>query len=219
MDGVGDRHEPKTTDVWLGADGHAYAFRVRATDSHGNAGSWNVASTASAAAVTPSSLARGGFGRVTLDGLAYRTGPSTSAARLGTLPAGTIVALTSGPVSADGYTWYEATQPIREWAPVSFVERGVWIAVGSSSTAFVVPFHAPNTTVVDAGITGLDFAAGGATGSTAAAVVARTFSPNGDGAHDGLRDPLDQHRRAGRAHAQRPPPRRLGRRVRARQPG
>lgn len=171
------------TDVWLGADGHAYAFRVRATDAKGNVGAWNVTSTAAAA---PGSLAVGGFGRVTLNGLAYRTGPGTSAAKLGTLPAGTVVALTSGPVSADGSTWFEVTQPIREWAPVSFVERGVWIAVRSGSTANVAPFHAPNATLVDAGIRGLDFGAGGATGSTPAAVIARTFSPNGDGVRDGL---------------------------------
>ena len=31
-----------TSDVWLGAQGHGYAFRVRARDSKGNAGAWNV---------------------------------------------------------------------------------------------------------------------------------------------------------------------------------
>jgi len=173
-----------TTNVWLGADGHSYAFRVRATDAKGNVGAWNVTS---AAASTPSSLAVGGFGRVTLAGLSYRTGPDTSAAKLGSLPAGTIVALTSGPVAADGYTWYEVTQPVREWAPVSFVERGVWIAVTSSTAAYVVPYHAPNTTVVNAGITGFNFGAGGLTGTSSAAVAGRTFSPNGDGSEDGLR--------------------------------
>ena len=34
-----------TSDVWLGADGHGYAFRVRAVDSKRNAGSWNVGAT------------------------------------------------------------------------------------------------------------------------------------------------------------------------------
>jgi spore germination protein YaaH/flagellar hook assembly protein FlgD len=174
----------KTADVWPGADGHSYAFRVRATDAKGNVGAWNVTTTS---ATPPSSLSAGGFGRVTLDGLAYRTGPSTSAARLGSLPAGTTVALTAGPVAADGYTWYEATQPIREWPPVSFVERGVWIAVKSSGATNVVPVHAPNTTIVDAGITGFDFGGGGLTGSSAAAVAGRTFSPNGDGSRDAIR--------------------------------
>lgn len=174
----------ETSDVWLGADGHAYAFRVRATDAKGNVGAWNVTATA---ATAPASLVVGGFGAVTLDGLSYRAGPDTSAARLGSLPAGTVVALTSGPVSADGYSWYEVTQPIREWAPVSFVERGVWIAARSSTATNVVPFHAPNATLVDAGITGFDFGSGGLTGPSATALAGRTFSPNGDGSRDGLR--------------------------------
>ena len=172
-----------TSGVWLGKDGHTYAFRVRATDSKGNVGGWNVTSASAAAAV----LTRGGFGRVTLDGLAYRAGPGTSSLKMGTIPAGTIVALTSGPVASGGYTWFEATEPVREWSPVSFVERGVWIAVGSSTATYVVPFHAPNATVVDAGITGLGFGATGGTGPAAVAVSARTFSPNGDGAQDTLR--------------------------------
>ncbi len=171
------------SDMWLGANGHAYAFRVRAADAKGNVGPWNVASTAS---VAPAGLEVGGFGRVVLDGLAYRTGPDTADAKLGALPAGAIVAITSGPVAAGGYTWYEVTQPIREWAPVSFVERGVWIAAGSGRTAYVVPSHAPNATVVDAGITGLDFGGGGLTGPSAVAVAGRAFSPNGDGSRDTL---------------------------------
>ena len=99
---------------------------------------------------------------MTRDGLSYRTGPSTGAARLGSLKAGTIVALTRGPIYADGYTWYEATQPIREWSTVSFVERGVWIAVAKGSTRFVVATTAPNATIVKAGIRRLDFGAPGA---------------------------------------------------------
>ena len=118
-----------TSDVWLGADGHGYAFRVRAIDRKGNAGSWNVGTTWDASP----SLMSGGFGRVVADGLSYRSGPDTNAAKLGTLKAGTIVAITRGPVSSDGFTWYEVTEPIREWSPVSFVERGVWIAARSSS--------------------------------------------------------------------------------------
>ncbi|MFN8629438.1 MAG: FlgD immunoglobulin-like domain containing protein [Chloroflexota bacterium] len=174
----------KTSDVYMGADGHAYAFRVRATDSKGNVGAWNATSTAGAA---PADLAKGGFGRVTADGLAYRAGPDTSAARLGSLPAGTVVALTSGPVSADGSTWFEITQPIKEWTPVSFVERGVWVAAKTGTTANIVPFHAPNATVVDAGIVGFDFGTGGLTGTSAAAIAGRSFSPNADGTRDALR--------------------------------
>jgi hypothetical protein len=113
-----------TSDVWLGHDGTGYAFRVRARDAKGNTGSWNVSSVYDA---TPS-IAVGGFGKVATDGLAFRTGPGTDATKLGSLDAGTILAITSGPVSADGYSWYEVVQPIREWGPVTFVERGVWVA-------------------------------------------------------------------------------------------
>ncbi len=45
-----------TSDVWLGGDGHGYAFRVRAVDSLGNRGAWNVGATWHASA----SLVAGG---------------------------------------------------------------------------------------------------------------------------------------------------------------
>ena len=35
----------KTSDVYLGQDGHGYAFRVRAKDTKGNLGAWDVTST------------------------------------------------------------------------------------------------------------------------------------------------------------------------------
>ncbi len=173
------------SEVWLGSDGHSYAFRVRAVDSKGNAGAWNIGSRWDA---TPK-LEPGGFGRVVNDGLSYRSGPDTSAAKLGTLRAGTIVAVTRGPVSSDGYSWYEVTEPVREWSPVSFVERGIWIAAKSSSDTMVKPFRAPNSTTVDAGIRHLDFGAGPASGvgSAPSARAIRAFSPNGDGFEDALR--------------------------------
>ena len=170
-----------TSDVWLGKDGHGYAFRVRATDGKGHVGAWNVTSAWTAAPA----LSVGGFGRVVTDGLPYRTGPSTSAARLGTLAAGTIVAITRGPISASGFTWYEVTQPIAEWSPVSFVEQGVWIAVSSSSTTRVAASRAPNSTIVDAGLRDLDFGSGSMTGAGKAGL--RAFSPDGDGSGDTLR--------------------------------
>ena len=175
----------RTSDVWLGADGHGYAFRVRATDSKGNAGRWNTSSRWSSSPA----LEVGGFGRVKADGLSYRAGPDTSAARLGKLSKGTIVAVTRGPVASDGYTWWEVTQPIREWGPVSFVERGVWIAGSSSSSTYLAAYRAPNSTTIDAGIRGLDFGTGSATavGTGSAARAIRRFSPNGDGSGDTLK--------------------------------
>ena len=174
-----------TSNVWLGRDGAGYAFRVRARDSKGNTGAFNIVSTYDASP----SLVPGGFGRVLTDGLSYRTGPGTDAARLGSLDAGTIVAVTRGPVSADGYTWYEVTQPIREWNPVTFVERGVWVAAKSSTATHVAAYRAPNTTRVNAGMTGLDFGSGTPTavGSGTTATNLRRFSPNGDGSEDVLR--------------------------------
>jgi spore germination protein YaaH/flagellar hook assembly protein FlgD len=175
-----------TSDVFLGRHGTGYAFRVRAKDGKGQIGAWSIVPTWDA---TPT-LAAGGFARVTRDGLAYRTGPSTASARLGSLRAGTIVALTRGPVSRDGSTWYEVTEPIREWPPVSFVERGVWIAVARGASRFVAPTAAPNSTIVRAGIRRLDFGAPGtptSVGTGSSATAARAFSPNGDRSEDGLR--------------------------------
>jgi spore germination protein YaaH/flagellar hook assembly protein FlgD len=176
-----------TSEVWPGVNGHGYAFRVRARDSKGNTGTWNVTSVADPAPA----LAVGGFGRIVGDGLAYRAGPTTSAARLGTLRSGTILAITSGPVSADGATWFEVTEPVREWNPVTFVERGVWVAVRSGSVVRVTAYRAPNSTRVDAGIAGLvvgpGAAASGGAGGPGAASAARIFSPNGDGSGDTIR--------------------------------
>ncbi|OGO56206.1 MAG: hypothetical protein A2V85_07630 [Chloroflexi bacterium RBG_16_72_14] len=173
-----------TSDVWLGEDGHGYAFRVRAVDARGNTGAWNVTSTWRA----EPALAVGGFGRVRIDGLAYRTGPGTENVKLGTLPLNTIVAITRGPVSEDGYTWWEVTQPVKEWNPVSFVERGVWIAGASSTATYLTAYRAPNSTTVAAGLVDLDFGAGGsAVGTSPAAVATRQLSPNGDGSRDTIR--------------------------------
>ena len=66
-----------------------------------------------------------GFATVLAVLAAVTAGPDTTAQKLGSVDTGTIVAVTGGPVVADGYTWWEVTQPIREWGPVSFVERGV----------------------------------------------------------------------------------------------
>ena len=173
-----------TSDVWLGKDGHGYAFRVRAQDAKGYLSAWNVTSVWTASP----ELRAGGFGRVVTDGLAYRAGPALGAQKLGTLSAGTVVAVMNGPVSADGFAWLEVSQPIREWGPVSFVERGVWIAAASSSVTHVVAFRAPNSTTVGAGIRGLGFGTDPATLATGpAASPSRALSPDADGSKDTLR--------------------------------
>jgi spore germination protein YaaH/flagellar hook assembly protein FlgD len=173
-----------TQAIWLGSDGHGYAFRARATDARGNRGRWNVANLPSA---NPT-LHTGGFASVQTASLTLRSRPDTSGAAIAQLARGDIVALTGGPVRADGYTWYRVTGPLSTWAPTGLVRSGSWVAARTASTTFLVPRTAPNSTIVDAGLAGLSFGSGGpgSLGPSAAARAARAFSPNGDGSEDGL---------------------------------
>jgi spore germination protein YaaH len=161
-----------TSGIYLGADGHSYAFRARGRDSHGNVSPWLVTSTSTAPL-----LSVGGFGVVQVDGLKLRAGPGTSAAILDTLDSGDVVAITGGPSSADGYTWYQVTAPVAEWSPVADVTTGAWVAAGSSSETYVVARTPINATSVDAMLSGYAVGAGGN----------RTITPNGDGLSDTLR--------------------------------
>src|SRR5207245_3738041 len=101
--------------------------------------------------VTSPALDAGGFGRVAADNLSLRSAPDPNATRLGGLSAGTIVALTGGPVSAGGYTWYEVTSPVTEWPSVRQTDQGSWIATDGGRSTFVTPIRAPNSTLVTAG--------------------------------------------------------------------
>ncbi|TAL06017.1 MAG: hypothetical protein EPO00_11865, partial [Chloroflexota bacterium] len=161
-----------TSSIFLGLDGHAYAFRARGRDSHGNQSAWTVASTA-----TEPSLTVGGFGTVLLDGLKLRAGAGTSATIVGTVNTYDAVAITGGPVAADGYTWYEVTAPVRQWSPVDTVETGVWVASGSASTTYIAPRRPINATGVAATLA--DYAVG--SGGT------RLVTPNGDGITETVR--------------------------------
>ena len=157
---------PNTSAIYRGQDGHAHAFRARASDSHGNVSGWT-----STSAATEPSLAVGGFGTVLIDGLKLRSAAGTSAAILGTLSTHDAVAITGGPVSADGYTWYEVTAPVRQWSPLDPVQAGAWVAVGSASTTYVAARRPINATGVDAVLH--DYRAGTPT--------ERHVTPNGDG--------------------------------------
>ncbi|MEO8469406.1 MAG: glycosyl hydrolase family 18 protein, partial [Chloroflexota bacterium] len=161
-----------TSSIFLGLDGHAYAFRARGRDSHNNLSAWNVTSTA-----TDPSLTVGGFGTVLLDGLKLRAGAGTSAAIVGTINTYDAVAVTGGPVSADGYTWYEVSAPVRQWSPVDPVETGVWVAASSSTTTYVAPRRPINATGVTATLAGYGVGSGGT----------RIVTPNGDGITDTIR--------------------------------
>ena len=134
-----------TSAIYLGLDGHAYAFRVRGRDSHGNISDWKVTSTSTAA-----SLAIGGFGSVLVDSLNLRAAPDTSAASVGIVNSGDVVAVTGGPVVADGYTWYQVTAPVSQWAPVDAVQAGLWVAAGSASSTFVAARRPIYATAVQA---------------------------------------------------------------------
>jgi spore germination protein YaaH/flagellar hook assembly protein FlgD len=164
-----------TSEVYLAEDGHGYAFRVRARDVRGNTGSWDVTSVWKA---TPT-LAPGGFAAVRIDGLAMRSAATTSSTKLGELDAGNILAVVSGPVHADGYAWWQATGPLREWGAVTATQT-FWVAQDSDSETFVSPYRAPNSTTVDAVLRA--FVVGDP--SMAAAGAGRVVSPNGDGRHD-----------------------------------
>ena len=104
--------------------------------------------------------------------------------------AGTIVAITRGPVRADGFTWYEVTQPIREWSPVSFVERGVWIAAEVSTHDASSPTRAQQhdrRRRDPAASTSGRAAPRPRSARRPRPLAVRAFSPNGDGSEDAIR--------------------------------
>ena len=173
--------------LYVGRSGHGYAFRVRCTDAKGNRGEWDVATTW----VSAPKLTVGGFARVAVGPLNMRSAPSTSATKLGTLPAGSIVVLTDGPASANGYAWFRVTAPIREWAPVTDAQPGVWVAASGSDTEYILPVQSPNATTVSPAIGYLSLspipAPGAAAAEESTGPAAVSFTPDGDGRNDALR--------------------------------
>ncbi len=172
-----------TSASYVGRDDRRYTFRVRATDIKGNTSAWsNVTATLS------SGLGSGGFGMVRVDGLLLRDGPATSANQVGTVSTNNLLAITGGPVSADGYTWYQVTGPLKEWPTVTAVQSGAWLAASSPSSTNVTPAGGPHQTRVGGAITGLSFRNGGAgsLGTSDPAKASRRLSPNGDGFYDTL---------------------------------
>jgi spore germination protein YaaH/flagellar hook assembly protein FlgD len=176
--------------TYLGQSGHGYAFRVRAMDGVGNWSLWNVTNRWQA---TPS-LSVGSFATVAVDALVMRGAPSTSADSLGSLTSGDVVALTGGPVEADGFTWYQATGPLHEWGNVAWTtQQGMWLAAGNGTDQYLQAAQSPNATTIDADITGLGAGAvheaslTSATSTGTSTSGTRAFSPNGDGFFDALR--------------------------------
>ena len=146
----------------------------------------------------------GGFGRVVRTGSPTGRGPDTAAARLGharrAARSSRSRAARSRRTASPGT---RSREPIREWSPVSFVERGVWIAARSSTAAGqAVPGaqHAPSSTPGS----GASTSGRGPRPASARAppqLAVRAFSPNRDGSEDAHPAALDQHRRAGLADA------------------
>jgi spore germination protein YaaH len=172
-----------TSAAFVGRDDRRYAFRVRGTDIKGNTTPWSSLALASSPGLAP-----GGFGMVRVDGLAMRASPSTSASQVGTVSTNNLLAITGGPVSADGYTWYQVTGPLKEWPAVAAVTSGVWVAASSSSATNVTPAGGPHQTRVGGAVAHLSFRDAGAAslGSTEIARASRKLSPNGDGIYDTL---------------------------------
>ena len=133
-----------TGATMVGRIGHAYAFRVRATDSKGNRGTWRIANRPT----SRPALRKGGFATVVADSLTVRSRPDTAGAVVTELSLGDVVAITGGPVSADGYNWYRISGPLSSWAPTRPVRSGNWVAGGSASVAYLAPRTAPNTTII-----------------------------------------------------------------------
>jgi len=164
-----------TGATYPGAQGSSYAFRVRAIDSHGNVSAWQPIDPSATAA--PGTLVTGGFARVLVDGLRMRSGASTGGSVMASLSAGDVLLVVGGPKSADGFTWFQVSGPIRQWAPVDPIEIGGWVAASGGGDAYLAARKPIYATTVAAGIAGLALNGGGA----------RILSPNGDGTDDTIR--------------------------------
>ncbi len=163
------------SSIYLGDDGKAYAFRVRATDMHGNVSGWNSATQASSTAVRDT-ITVGGFATVLVDGLRMRAAPATSGSVMATLAAGDALQVIGGPVAGEGYAWYQVSGPVRQWGPVDPMQIGGWVAASGNGATNAGPRRPVYATRVSAVITNFQLNGGGA----------RFLTPNGDGDHDSL---------------------------------
>ena len=164
-----------TSDVFLGTDGHTYAFRARGTDAAGNTSAWfDVPLTGLA---VPATLAGGGFGTVVTDGLRMRSNATTGGTVMTTLSKGDAVSIIGGPRTGEGYTWYQVVGPVRQWGTVDYAQIGGWVAASGNGSTNLAPRAAVYATRVSAGLRGYAVGAGGD----------RLVTPNGDGVNDSIR--------------------------------
>ena len=154
-----------TTMPYVGNVGHTYEFRVSAKDRGGNPQPWVAAMADPGAA-----LAVGGFATVQVDLLNVRYGAGTGFGVVEQLPAGSLVAVRTGPVSASGYQWYQVQFGFSEWPSAHYPRTG-WAAAGDGSGTYLSPAVAPTVTTL-APVVG------------SYATSSRIISPNGDGRND-----------------------------------
>jgi spore germination protein YaaH len=171
-----------TSSSFDGSNHHSYAFRARATDGAGNVGNWDLSTSYDASPA----FTVGGFATVMADSVSERALPAMSAGAVFTAPRGTVFQILAGPVSADGFTWYQVNGPIQELSPVTPPFPGCWIAVGDGTSVFMAPTTPPNTTTVSAGITSFTVGTPGKPPSLTGIDAGRTFSPDGDGIRDNV---------------------------------
>ncbi|MEO5705376.1 MAG: glycosyl hydrolase family 18 protein [Candidatus Limnocylindrales bacterium] len=172
-----------TSSIFLGSDGPTYAFRVRATDVHGNASAWYAAASATTIDV-PGGIEVGGFASVLVDGLRMRASPATGASIMTTLAAGDSLRVIGGPVAGEGYTWWQVSGPVKQWAQVDAMQVGGWVAASGNGATNAGPRRPVYATRVAAGITDMKLNPGGK----------RYVTPNGDGDHDTLHLTWTNHR-------------------------
>jgi spore germination protein YaaH len=153
-----------TSAVYLGRADTTYEFRVQAVDWKGNRQPWLVAPGMTA------SVGPRAFARVTTSALNVRSGAGTGYALLDTLAAGERVFVMAGPTSANGFQWYQVQYGFAEWPSSEYARIG-WVALGSSTQAYLAPSYAPSVTRL-------------APFLDRYAPTLTAFSPNGDGVRD-----------------------------------
>ena len=171
-----------TSSNYQGTTGHNYSFRVRATDGAGNVGPWDVASIYTASPA----FKDGAYAQVAAPVLHQRGSPTTSAGVIDgrDLTTGQVVQILDGPVSADGYTWYQITSPFAEINAVLPLFPGAWVAASDATSAYLTPITPPNSTAVAAGISDFHVGVSGLQPSGTGIDRGKVFSPDGDGIHD-----------------------------------
>ena len=163
---TGCRGTTATSATWIGQPDTVYEFRVQGIDRRGNAQPWLTAPA------KPTSVRPGTFAWVTTAALNVRSGPGIGYGIAATIERGDRVNVISGPVSSDGYRWFQIEYDFAEW-PSSDYPRIGWAVDGASGAAYLSPSYAPGVTRV-APFVG-DYH-----------VSRRRFSPNGDGSADGI---------------------------------